>query len=176
MFREAICDARYGYWNISDNLVTGQVTKWQYNCRSCLHSWEVRGFELWIIIIMTIWRTGKLCAFKTCKIRLLWDSSVSPKPGFLDKSLARTKLDVSQGYLMRTIISEMVNFTMIQQNCNKVTSPCDGNRLVYLVSALVLSLILWGVCASCWFWPKRRKWRSKQPCLMKKALYSKIMV
>ena len=112
------------------------------------------GFELWIIIIMTIWRTGKLCAFKTCKIRLLWDSSVSPKPGFLDKSLARTKLDVSQGYLMRTIISEMVNFTMIQKNRYKVTSPCDGNGLVNLVSALVLSSIIWDICASCWFWTK----------------------
>ena len=112
------------------------------------------GFELWNIIIMTIWRTGKLCAFKTRKIRLLWDSSVSPKPGFLDKSLARTKLDVSQGYLMRTIISEMVNFTMIQKNRYKVTSPCDGNRLVNLVSALVLSLIIWDICASCWFWTK----------------------
>ena len=120
----------------------------------CLHSWEVWGFELWNIIIMTIWRTGKLCAFKTCKIRLLWDSSVSPKPGFLDKSLARTKLDVSQGYLMRTIISEMVNFTMIQKNRYKVTSPCDGNGLVNLVSALVLSLIIWNICASCWFWTK----------------------
>ena len=140
--------------------VLGRLLGQQCNGRICLHSWEVWGFELWNIIIMTIWRTGKLCAFKTCKIRLLWDSSVSPKPGFLDKSLARTKLDVSQGYLMRTIISEMVNYTMIQQNCNIVTSPCDGNRLVNLVSAL--GLIIWNICASCWFWPKDMVSNSEQ--------------
>ena len=50
---------------------------------------------------------------------------------------------------MRTIISEMVNFTMIQKNRYKVTSPCDGNGLVNLVSALVLSSIIWDICASC---------------------------
>ena len=40
---------------------------------------------------------------------------------------------------------------MLQQNWNKITASSDGNRLENLFSALDLSLILWVICVSYWF-------------------------
>ena len=41
--------------------------------------------------------------------------------------------------------------TTVWSFLKKVTASCDGNGLVNLVSALVLSLILWDICVSWWF-------------------------
>ena len=49
------------------------------------------------------------------------------------------------------VLHSIAWYSMIVWNWNKVTASCEGNRLLNLVPALVLSLILWDICVSCWF-------------------------
>ena len=51
--------------------------------------------------------------------------------------------------ILTTNLDNNLDYSMIVWNWNKVTASCEGNRLLNLVPALVLSLILWDICVSC---------------------------